>query len=105
MKKLHFSCLYLIHKIMQFVGLKDKNNHVIKIWYDFKTKDTCLYLDGRSGLWFMPAAMKSDDKLKYESHWLASPTMMREYGLLTDKKKLTIYTLWNIVDASGSQPS
>ena len=96
MKKLTFKFLFLKHTLMQFLRLKDHDDNIIKIWQDEETQDTCLYLKGRSGVWYMPVGrMCKGDKNIY-SNWLASMKHMSKYGIKSSNRKTTIYTLINV---------
>ena len=101
MKKIQFKLLFIAHNLKQFIGLKGKDDNIIKIWYDNETQNTCLYLKGRSGLWFMPVGRKCDEYEKYQSNWLASYLHMAKYGLLNNKNSSTIYTLMDVVKVSN----
>ena len=56
MKKIQFKLLFIAHILKQF-------------WYDNETQNTCLFLKGRSGLWYMPVGRKCDENEVYQSHW------------------------------------
>lgn len=80
---------------MQLLGLKETD--IIKIWQDEESQDTCLYLKGRSGLWYMPVGRECEENKKVYSNWIASMHHMSKYGILNDKKnRSTIYTLTSI---------
>jgi len=82
---------------MQSMGFKECDSNVIKIWQDEETQDTCLYLKGRSGLWYMPVGGECQENKKVYSNWIASMYQMSKYGLDNAKKnRATIYTLVSV---------
>lgn len=100
MKKIQFKLLFIAHTLKQFLGIKSQDDNIIKIWYDNETQNTCLFLKGRSSLWYMPVGRKCNENEEYQSRWLASMIHMSNYGLLTKKNSATIYTLMDIVKVS-----
>jgi hypothetical protein len=97
MKKIHFKFLFYKHSFLQFLGIT--RTDIIKIWQDEETQDTCLYLKGRRGFWYMhlPVGRECEENKKVYSNWIASVAHMSKYGLLNDKRnKATIYTLISV---------
>jgi len=95
-KHLYFRYLYSRHKFLQFVGLKDKKNTIIKMWYDLKTFDSYIFVDDRSGLYSLPIGRMSQDNELHNSRWLACMVQMYLCGLTKWKKQVTIYSLHDI---------
>lgn len=99
MKKLGFKFLFFKHSLMQFLGIIKTD--VIKIWQDEETQDTCLFIKGRSGLWYMPVGGECDENKKVYSNWIASIYHMSKYWCIDDKKnRATIYKLISIEERS-----
>ena len=96
MKKIYFKFLFLKHRALQVLGLKDADDFTIKIWQDGDTQDTCLFAYGRSGLLYLPVGRKCEEGKEYYSHWIASLRHMAKYGLINKEKNMTIYTLMEI---------
>lgn len=96
MIKLLFKWLFLRHKLLQFLGVIDKDNYIIKIWWDDYKQDTFLFANIRSGSWHMPVGRKCSDEKKIYSFWIASLSMTAKCGLSDNKKNKTIYSLVDV---------
>lgn len=96
MKTIYFKFLFLKHRALQLLGLKDADDFTIKIWQDRDAQDTCLFACVRSGLLYLPVGRKCEGNKNYYSHWIASMRHMAKYGLFNKKKNMTIYTLMGI---------
>ena len=95
MNKLRFKFLFFKHSLMQFLGFKKTD--VIKIWQDEETQNTCLYLKGRSGLYYMPVGVECKENKEVYSHWIVSIYHMSKYKIFNDKKnRSTVYSLSSI---------
>jgi hypothetical protein len=103
MKKIHFKLLFWLHKLKQFLGLKDKNNCVIKIWWDDKAQDTMLYANVRCGGWSMPVGRACRGGKFLYSQWGFSLVKTYEYGLDDNKKNKSIFTLGAVTEKASNK--
>lgn len=95
MKRVYFKFLFIRHKVLFALGLKQTK--IIKIWFNEDIGDTCAFVNARSGIYHIPITRMTDNENITYSDWLANITMTEKYGLHDKHKNKTIYTLTGVI--------